>query len=178
MSKQSFTIVFVPADPAASIEEQVLSASTIDEQVSMVTSHAKAHFTRVKDMDSLSAAQKDANQQRMLDTVRKNNPSAQISEAQLSMLATMNLVDTVPLIGAIFIIATFLFECFQSQNLGPVLIVSEQARHQARRRQSVRRRSGRSQTVTRKSSCQRHLRGRRAVVASSRRRVHFALFRQ
>ena len=101
MSKlQTFTIVFVPADEAGAIEERVLTASSIDEQVSMVTSYAKEHFTRVVDMDSLSDAQKAASQAKMLATVRKNNPNLAVSADQLAMLSTMNLVDTIPLIGA------------------------------------------------------------------------------
>ena len=97
---QSFTIVFVPANESCAIEERVLTASSIDEQVSMVTSHAKAHFTRVADMDALSDAQKAVHQAKMLETVRKNNPNAAVSADQLAMLSTMNLVDTIPLIGA------------------------------------------------------------------------------
>jgi hypothetical protein len=97
---QQFAVVLVPADDAQLMQELSLGAAGVEEQVSMVTTYAKAHFEKVKAIASLSEAERAAQHSKMRTAVQKNHPGAVVSDEQMAMLSMMNLVDTVPLQGA------------------------------------------------------------------------------
>jgi hypothetical protein len=97
---QKFAVVLVPADDACLMEELSLGAADVEEQVSMVTTYAKAHFEKLKSIASLSEAERALQQAKMRSAVQKNHPGAVVSDEQMAMLSMMNLVDTVPLQGA------------------------------------------------------------------------------
>lgn len=105
-----FAVVLVPADDAQLMEELSLDAADVEEQVSMVTTYAKAHFEKIKAIASLSDAERAAQHSKMRTAVQKNHPGAVVSDEQMAMLSMMNLVDTVPLQGADRVVV--FFHCF------------------------------------------------------------------